>query len=189
MQRSDRLSRQSLHPRYAPRESVFAGHPDHYRGDNYAVCSPFLRDCVQAMEDCCDEAYETQEIVRLGTYDLPRMSRVLESERVFLLIDEGTIRKYKADLTEEIEPQINELLSRAEKGLRLLMKQESMLRTRVEGSQQDSAPARGKVNTKGMSKIDARRVQMLVRQREALEKELEALQLDVEELELAQMRK
>lgn len=33
-----------------------------------------------------------------------------------------------------------------------------------------------------MSKIDARRVQMLVRQREALEKELEALQRDVEEL-------
>ena len=33
-----------------------------------------------------------------------------------------------------------------------------------------------------MSKVDARRVQILVRQREALEKELEVLQRDVEEL-------
>ena len=33
-----------------------------------------------------------------------------------------------------------------------------------------------------MSKVDARRVQMLVRQREALEKELDILQRDVEEL-------
>ena len=56
------------------------------------------------------------------------------------------------------------------------------LRLQVETSQQESAPARGKVNTKGMSKVDARRVQILVRQREALEKELEILQRDVEEL-------
>ena len=57
--------------------------------------------------------------------------KVRQLSQVFLLVDEGTIRKYKSDLTEEIEPQINELLLRAEKGLRLLMKQESMLRTRV----------------------------------------------------------
>ena len=50
---------------------------------------------------------------------------------MFLLVDEGTVRKYKADLTDEIEPQIRELLSRAEKGLRLLVKRENMLRTRV----------------------------------------------------------
>ncbi|CAL1700300.1 unnamed protein product [Somion occarium] len=189
MERSSRQSRLSVHPRYAPRESVFAGHPDLYRGDNNAVCSPFLRNCVQAMEDCCDEAHETQEILRQGTYDLPRMTKVLENERVFLLINEATIRKYKADLTDEIEPQINELLSRAEKGLRMLMKQESLLRTKVEGSKQQTAPPRGKFNTAGMSKLDARRVQMLARQREGLEKELEALRLEVEEIELSQMRK
>lgn len=51
--------------------------------------------------------------------------------QVFLLIDEATIRKYKADLTDEIEPQINELLSRADKGLKVLQKREGALRTKV----------------------------------------------------------
>ena len=51
--------------------------------------------------------------------------------KVFLLVDEGTIRRYKADLTDEIEPQINELLSRAEKGLQVLLKRESMLQAKV----------------------------------------------------------
>ena len=96
------------------------------------------------------QAHETQELLRQGTYDLPRMSKILESDRVrhiikmppplltlcrsaqvFLLIDEGTIRRYKSDLTEEIEPQINELLSRAEKGLQVLVKKESILQAKV----------------------------------------------------------
>ena len=52
--RSHRVSRLSVHPRYAPRESVFTSAPELYRSDN-AVCSPFLRECVLAMEDGCEE--------------------------------------------------------------------------------------------------------------------------------------
>lgn len=48
-----------------------------------------------------------------------------------MLIDEATVRRYKADLTDEIEPQINELISRAEKGLRILLKKESTLKAKV----------------------------------------------------------
>ena len=51
--------------------------------------------------------------------------------QVFLLVDESTVRRYKADLTDEIEPQVTELLSRAEKGLNVLLKKESMLQTKV----------------------------------------------------------
>lgn len=47
------------------------------------------------------------------------------------MVDEATVRKYKADLTDEVEPQIRELLARADKGLKLLMKRETMLQTRV----------------------------------------------------------
>ncbi|RPD66869.1 hypothetical protein L227DRAFT_605313 [Lentinus tigrinus ALCF2SS1-6] len=141
-----------------------------------------------AMEDCCDEAHEAQEIIRQGTYDLPRMSKVLDSERVFLLIDESTVRRYKADLTDEIEPQINELLSRAEKGLQLLLKKESMLQTKVEASQ--SRPtSRAAANTTGMNKLDVRRMQMLSRQRQKLEEEAAALQAEVDAMELAAMKK
>jgi DASH complex subunit SPC19 len=38
-----------------PRESVFTGGLDPYRGDVNAVCPPNLRECVLAMEDCCEE--------------------------------------------------------------------------------------------------------------------------------------
>ncbi|TBU33042.1 DASH complex subunit Spc19 [Dichomitus squalens] len=141
-----------------------------------------------AMEDCCDEAYEAQELIRQGTYDLPRMTKVLDSERVFLLVDEGTVRRYKADLTDEIEPQINELLSRAEKGLQVLLKRESILQAKVEALQ--SRPSsRATANTAGMSKIDVRRLQMLARQRQKLEEEAAQLQAEVDAMELAAMKK
>ncbi|KAI0732866.1 Spc19-domain-containing protein [Fomitopsis betulina] len=188
--RSHRVSRLSVHPRYAPRESVFTSAPELYRSDN-AVCSPFLRECVLAMEDGCEEAREAQKVVREGTYDLPRITKVLENERVFLLIDEATVRRYKADLTDEIEPQINELISRAEKGLQILLKRESMLRAKVEStlSSRPSSRATASINTTGMSKLDVRKIQMLARQREQLEDEAAALQREIDDMDLATMRR
>ncbi|KAH9938090.1 Spc19-domain-containing protein [Fomitopsis serialis] len=188
--RSHRVSRLSVHPRYAPRESVFTSAPELYRSDN-AVCSPFLRECVLAMEDCCEEAREAQKVVREGTYDLPRITKVLENERIFLLTEEATIRRYKADLTDEIEPQINELISRAEKGLQILLKRESMLQAKVEASMSKRPSSRTAVtiNTAGMSKLDIRKIQMLSRQREKLEDDAAALHREIDELELAAMKK
>ncbi|KAL7282622.1 hypothetical protein ACG7TL_004094 [Trametes sanguinea] len=141
-----------------------------------------------AMEDCCEEAYSAQELIRQGTYDLPRISKVLDSERVFLLVDESTVRRYKADLSDEIEPQINELISRAEKGMQILLKKESMLQAKVEASQ--SRPtSRAAATTAGMNKLDVRRMQMLARQRQKLEEELQALQAEVDAMELSAMKK
>ena len=53
---------------------------------------------------------------------------------MFLLVDEGTVEKYKADLSDEIEPQITELISRAEKGMKLLQKKHLALQTKVRGT-------------------------------------------------------
>ncbi|TFY67641.1 hypothetical protein EVJ58_g1491 [Rhodofomes roseus] len=127
---------------------------------------------------------EAQKVVRAGTYDLPRITKVLENEHIFLLIDEATVRRYKADLTDEIEPQINELISRAEKGLQILLKRESMLRAKVESSMPSRPSSRAAVtiNTAGMSKLDIRKIQMLSRQREKLEDEAAALQREIDDL-------
>jgi len=46
-------------------------------------------------------------------------------------VDEGTVEKYKADLSDEIEPQITELMSRAEKGMKALQKKHHVLQTKV----------------------------------------------------------
>ncbi|OJT07118.1 hypothetical protein TRAPUB_2052 [Trametes pubescens] len=189
MEKSHRVSRLSVHPRLGPRDSIFPGNPDLYRTvDTNATCSPHLQECVLAMEDCCEEAHSAQELIRQGTYDLPRINHVLDSERVFLLVDESTVRRYKADLTDEIEPQINELLLRAEKGLQVLLKRESMLQAKAEASSTRPS-SRAAANTTGMNKLDVRRMQMLARQRQKLEDEVAALQAEVDAMELNVMRK
>ena len=95
---------------------------------------------------------------------------------------EGTVRKYQADLTDEIEPQIRELLARAEKGLNNLHRRESVLQAKAEAMKQAKQSSRATVSTTGLNKSDARRIQMLARQRERLEEELEALQEEVDSL-------
>jgi len=47
------MSRLSTLPR--PRESVFSSGIESYRGDANTLCPPNLRECVLAMEDCCEE--------------------------------------------------------------------------------------------------------------------------------------
>ncbi len=112
-------------------------------------------------------------------------------------MDEGTVRRYKADLTDEIEPQINELLSRAERGLQVLLKRESMLQAKVDDTlvlklvchshpivqvetSQSRPSSRATAHNAGMSKIDVRRLQMLARQRQKLEEEAAQLQAEVD---------
>ncbi|KZP07327.1 hypothetical protein FIBSPDRAFT_804065, partial [Athelia psychrophila] len=166
------MSRLSTMPR--PRDSIFVGGAEQYRGDVNAMCPPNLRECVMAMEDCCEEAHEAQQLLRNGTFDLPRMTKVLSSQKVFLLIDEGTVNQYQADLTDEIEPQINELLERADKGLKAMNRKEGLMQTKVDAAEvAQSRPARAASGTWASNKLDARRLQMLATQRERLEEEME----------------
>jgi DASH complex subunit SPC19 len=54
-----------------------------------------------------------------------------EQEQFYILVGEKTVREYKADITEVIEPQIKELIERSEKGLRLLERREHSLQAKV----------------------------------------------------------
>ncbi|KAI0254800.1 Spc19-domain-containing protein [Lactifluus subvellereus] len=175
-----RQSRLSVRPR--TRESFFPGGSEWHCADPQSSFSRDLLESVLAMEDCCEEAHEAQQILRNGTFDLPRMARVLDNQRVFLLVDEDTVEKYKADLSDEIEPQITELISRAEKGLKALQKKRLLLQTKVETAQSrpQSRFAPGGAN---------RRLQMLVKQRERLEAQLRELESEILTMEAAQKRR
>ncbi|KDQ64211.1 hypothetical protein JAAARDRAFT_187571 [Jaapia argillacea MUCL 33604] len=183
------MSRFSIRPR--PRDSVFTGGAESYRGDSDAICSPNLYECVLAMESLCEEVNESQRGLRNGTRDLPRMAKVLDNEKVFLLVDEGTIRQYKSELTDEIEPQIHELISRAEKGIKGLYKRRDILQAKVEQAQ--SRPTSrltstsSTLTTTATAKLQTRRLQILTKQRQLLEADLHALQVDVDDLELKLM--
>ncbi|KAF7432786.1 hypothetical protein PC9H_004729 [Pleurotus ostreatus] len=166
---------------FKARESIFTGNPDIYRGDIQSACPAALAECVMALEDCCEETYESEKLVRDGTRDLPRMSRVLDNERVFLLVDEGTIRRYKADLIDEVEPAINELIERAEQGLERMQKKESVLEAKLEAVQ--TRPAKPAIGTNVTHKLEIRRLQMLKKQREKLEEEARALEVEIQAME------
>ncbi|KAI9459525.1 Spc19-domain-containing protein [Boletus coccyginus] len=168
------MPRLSALPR--PRDSVFAGSHEFHRGDANAVCPPNLRECVLAMEDCCEEAYEAQQLLRNGTFDLPRMTKVLANQKVFLLIDESTVRRYKADLADEIEPQINELIERAEKGLKALSRKQALIQSKVEAAQTMQSRAATAPTT---NKREERRVQMLSKQRQRLEEEVRVVESEI----------
>ncbi|KAK7437406.1 hypothetical protein VKT23_018651 [Stygiomarasmius scandens] len=173
-----RLSRANL----KARESVFARGPDLYRGDIQAACPPDLEECVMALEECCEEAHEVQQLLRNGTRDLPRMSRVLQSERVFALVNDSTIKQYQSSISDELEPAITELIERAEAGLKVLQKKQSQLQAKVEAAQaRPLRPTGG--TTMAAQKLEQRRLHMLTKQREQLESELEALQDEVADLE------
>ncbi|PBK67027.1 hypothetical protein ARMSODRAFT_889759 [Armillaria solidipes] len=170
-----RLSRANL----KARESVFASGPEIYRGDIQAICPPNLAECVATMEDCCEEAYEAQLLLRNGTYDYPRMANVLRNDRVFLLVGESTVKKYKSDLIEEVEPAIHELIDRAEQGLKSLQRKQAQLQAKVVAK---TAPSRPTSGAMAQQKLEQRRLHMLTKQREQLEEECASLEAEVKAL-------
>ncbi|KAI3622217.1 dash complex subunit spc19 [Moniliophthora roreri] len=173
-----RLSR----PNLRGRESVFTRGPDIHRGDIHATCPADLAECVMSLEDCCEETHAAQTLLRSGTQDLSRITRVLESQRLFLLVDEGTVKRYKSEISEEIEPAVSELIERAEEGLKALHRKENQLKAKV-----DAAKVKPPRPTAGMTmaaqKLEQRRLNMLVKQREQLESQLKALESEVKALE------
>jgi len=167
-----RLSRANV----KTRESIFAGGPEQYIGDAQARCPPDLTECVLALEDCCEEANEAQVLLRYGTQDLPRMAKILENELVFLLVNENTVKRYKSDLADEIEPVITELIERAQQGLSALEKKEHSLQTKVENAQLRPRNATG---AGPAHKQEARHLQNLIKQRERLEAEVRAAEEEI----------
>ena len=48
-----------------------------------------------------------------------------------MFVNESIVRKYKAELTEEVEPQILELIERAKKGVKALERKHHTMKTKV----------------------------------------------------------
>lgn len=175
-----------LHSRLSTRPTSFrksnitaiSEHPPQFDDDNSNYTAN-LRDCVLALGDCGKQAARAKRILHDGCADLPRIQRVVYHEKFFTLVSENTVREYKSDLREVIEPQVNELIERAEKGLRVLERREASLKARVETMSSRPASRLGGVNTTGMDRLEARKLQMLVSQRKKLEEELLMLEDEI----------
>lgn len=69
-------------PSRVPRQSLFPSASQTHKTEDHVPCSPNLLECVQNLADVCAETHDAQNVLRNGTYDLKRMSRVLENQRV-----------------------------------------------------------------------------------------------------------
>jgi DASH complex subunit SPC19 len=116
---------------------------------------------------------------------------------VYHLVSEGTVEQYRQDIADEIEPQIKELILRAEKGLQALQKEAQRLEAKLQARQSRGTATTSKFAgaSKGVSrmnplsrteetaaKTEIRRLRMQVKHREHLEAELEELQAELGKL-------
>ncbi|KAJ3927235.1 MAG: Spc19-domain-containing protein [Lentinula lateritia] len=175
-----RLSRATLSNR-GPRDSVFNRGTADYRVDAQSYkCPADLEECVASLEDCCEEAHEIGSLLRAGTQDLPRMTKIIENQIVFALAPSSTLQRYKRDLIDEVEPAITELVEKAQAGLQALEKKEKALETKLKAAQNRPILTS---QTTAAQKLEQRRLVALTKQRERLEDELKALEKDVVALE------
>ena len=103
-------------------------------------------------------------------------------------MNESTVKKYEEDLTEEVEPQILELVERAKKGLKHLERKQHTLKTKVHigalpwcSAHKDLQAEHVNVTKTAthrsvQSRMDERKLRILTGQRQDLERELQALQ-------------
>lgn len=62
---------------------------------------------------------------------MPRLQRILVSDRCYELVSDDEIRAAQLEIQREVEPQIKELISRAEEGLEGLQRRERTLNEAV----------------------------------------------------------
>lgn len=95
------------------------------------------------------------------------------------MVGEDTVKQYKSNLADEIEPAISELIQRAEQGLAALEKKQHLLEAKVENAK---VRARPPIATSAVQKLEVRRLQALTRQREKLEAQVQDLEKEILDL-------
>ncbi|KAF8603471.1 hypothetical protein BDV93DRAFT_523258, partial [Ceratobasidium sp. AG-I] len=173
-----------------PRQSVFsAGGSVVPLNEGPASHLSYLQATVQMTARCSATLGEIADDQRTeGTHDLTRLMRVIENERLFVLIDEPQLKAARMQLEDEIEPQLNALLERSEKMIDALDAKEQSLKSRISAvklSQEAAATraAQTAAATGASKRGDARRIQLLQGRRQRAERELEMIEAETKRLE------
>jgi len=133
--------------------------------------------CVSALTACNDYLLDGLDVFEQEVQELNRLGKVLQNNRLFVLIPEKRVRAYAAQQSEDIEPQINELLELAEKSLKILERKEAALTKKIKTLQ---APKQEPSTT---ARNDDRKAKMLIKQRQLWEKELLGLETECRTLQ------
>ncbi|GAA5885639.1 hypothetical protein JCM6882_007508 [Rhodosporidiobolus microsporus] len=162
-----RTARQSLYPSPAP--------PSHWSA---------LSLCSAALSTSLGNVQSAVEILDQGTRDLPRLAGIVQSRRMFDLITEPDVLSAQRALANEMRPQIEELISRAEGGLEGLKERERGLKAKLDkrtaSSSARSHPSSSSSSAEDISQdeLDAleQKLAELQRRKERLGREVEVLE-------------
>ena len=91
-----------------------------------------LSGCVASLSASCNILQSSLTTLDQGIADFPRLSHVLQNQRHFELLPESEVLDAQRDLKEEVGPQREELLNRANKALAQLERVEYSLRKKKE---------------------------------------------------------
>ncbi|ELU38377.1 spc19 domain-containing protein [Rhizoctonia solani AG-1 IA] len=162
-----------------PRQSVFsAGGSVVPLNEGPANHLSYLHATVQMVARCSSTLGEIADEQKTeGIHDLDRMMR-----KLFVLIDEPQLKAAQNQLEDEIGPQLNTLLERAEKAIEVLDAKEQSLLSRISAIKSSQAAAVAKASAAASKRGDARRLQILQARREKAERELDEVEAEMRKM-------
>ncbi|GAA6063712.1 hypothetical protein JCM10212_006826 [Sporobolomyces blumeae] len=138
-----------------------------------------LEGCSLALSQASQHLNGAIDVLHEGTFDLPRLSRVIHSRRAFDLVPSLEIQSAQASLRTEMSPQIQALVERAERGLEGLKDKERALRNRLDKRNQPAAPLATRTSSPSELALLERRLDELRTKKERMGREVERLEGEV----------
>ncbi|BGP24328.1 hypothetical protein JCM10295v2_003238 [Rhodotorula toruloides] len=132
--------------------------------------------CSAALQASCSNLESAVGILHQGTMDLPRLAGIVQSRRMFDLVTEPEVFSAQRALANEMAPQVDELIRRAEDGLEGLKQKERTLRAKVEKRQAAASRSQAPI-TVDQSELDTleQKLASLQQKKNRLGREVEAL--------------
>ncbi|KAK9320767.1 DASH complex subunit Spc19 [Lipomyces orientalis] len=144
-----------------------------------------LQGCVSSLHASVGLLESSIASLNSGVIDLPRIKNVLKAERVFEVVPESEVNTVKTSLAGEVEPQLIELLRRAEGAIAKLERRQKNLIAKAELQEvrlQRQPRASPQVPESAVIDSDnARKWRTLQQKRERLEYSLSRLNLAAEQ--------
>ncbi|KAL7412101.1 DASH complex subunit Spc19 [Mrakia frigida] len=166
------------------RSSTASVHTQEQHQHHHTHLLQLIEECVRQTEDCVGFTENCITSLRPGVEDLPRLSNVLQNKRCFLFVPEPTVEAHKQRIGKEVEPQIDELIARAEKSLGGLERRDATLRRKLatlQSQQQRPPPSHSssqprRAGPTPATVVEERRLAMICGRRDKLRRELEELE-------------
>ncbi|GAA99254.1 uncharacterized protein L969DRAFT_93716 [Mixia osmundae IAM 14324] len=130
-----------------------------------------LDSCAQSLHASCQLLHAAMVSMHAATYDVPRLQRILHNTKCYDLVTGTQVRDAQDALSDEIGPQLDELMGKAAQGLVKLQTREETLVQRAQAQRAKEEQAAREAEQDPRHELVAR-LAKLEEQRDALQLEL-----------------